>query len=233
LDLTTLVLLNEVFKRLGADVSVRAIVLIGENGSFSTGDDLKESARIPKSEFAEIISLFQDVTRNLWAMPQPVVAAIGGYAFGGGLEIAAACDLRIASEDARFSLPEVNHGLVITNGSSSLLGRIVGEGRAREMVLTGDVFDAAWARESGLVNRVVPAARLTEAALALAERLASRPAGAMRSNKALLNLGFREELAGALDAEQRAIVEAFASEDAQRALKAFLERKSSQAGGAA
>ena len=123
---------------------------------------------------------------NLRRMPQPVVAAINGYALGGGCELALACDLRVAGESARFGQPEVGLGILPAAGATYRLPRIVGWGRAREMILTGRIIDAAEALRIGLVNRVVPDGRLLEEARALAATIASKAPLALRAAKMVL-----------------------------------------------
>src|SRR6202165_781461 len=179
--------LHAALEFVGRNPAVRCAVLAGEGGTFTTGDDLTETAGMDEIGFAEMIEGFQSITRALRAMAMPVIAAIEGYAVGGGLEIAAACDLRVCSEDAIFFCPEVRIGLLMSNGSSSILPRLIGAGRTRELVLTGRRFDAEWAERAGLVNRVVPRGKVLEAALAMAGDVAANQPAAVRMTKRLLN----------------------------------------------
>ena len=208
----------------GRNPAVAAVVLAGEGGTFTTGDDLTETAAMDAAGFAAMIGGFQSITTALRAMPMPVIAAIEGYAVGGGLEIAAACDLRVCAEDTVFFCPEVHLGLLLSNGSSSLLPRLIGSGRTRELVLTGRRFDAAWAERAGLVNRVAARGGALAEALAMAEEIAANQAGAVRTTKRLLNRVEEDELEAALGAETGAALEAFSDPAVVAALKAELER---------
>src|SRR5205823_14694938 len=178
--------------------AVAAVVLAGEGGTFTTGDDLTQTAAMDEAGFAAMIGGFQSITTALRAMPMPVIAAIEGYAVGGGLEIAAACDLRVCAEDTVFFCPETHLGLLLSNGSSSLLPRLIGAGRTRELMLTGRRFDAGWAERAGLVNRVVPKGQVLEAALEMAGEVCRNRPDAVRMTKRLLNRVEETEVAAAL-----------------------------------
>ena len=208
----------------GSDELCRCAVLTGEGGTFTTGDDLTETARMDQAGFAAMIAGFQSITTALRAMPMPVIAAIEGYAVGGGLEIAAACDLRVCSEDALFFCPEVRLGLLMSNGSTAILPRLIGAGRTRELVLTGRRFDAGWAERAGLVNRVVHHGQALEAALDLALEISAGQPAAVRATKRLLNLVEDSEVERALELETHAALEAFADPEVVAGLRAELER---------
>jgi enoyl-CoA hydratase/carnithine racemase len=208
----------------GRNPAVACAVLAGEGGTFTTGDDLTETAAMDEVGFADMIGAFQSITRALRGMAMPVIAAIEGYAVGGGLEIAAACDLRVCAEDTIFFCPEVRLGLLLSNGSSSILPRLIGAGRTRELMLTGRHFDAGWAERAGLVNRVVPRGKVLDAALAMAGEVAANKPAAVRMTKRLLNQVEEREVADALTEETRATMEAFADPAVAAALKAELER---------
>jgi enoyl-CoA hydratase/carnithine racemase len=216
--------LRSALEFVGRNPAVGCAVLAGEGGTFTTGDDLTETAGMDETGFLAMIDGFQSITRALRGMAMPVIAAIEGYAVGGGLEIAAACDLRVCSEDAIFFCPEVRLGLLMSNGSSSILPRLIGAGRTRELMLTGRRFDAGWAERAGLVNRVVARGEVLAAALAMAGEVAANQAGAVRITKRLLNQVEDREVDEALAAETRAAREAFADPAVAAALKAELER---------
>lgn len=175
-------------------------------------------------DFKVMIDGFQAITIGLRSMPQPVIAAIEGYAVGGGLEIAAACDMRVCAEDSIFFCPEVRLGLLMSNGSSGLLPRLIGSGRTRELMLTGRRFDAAWAERAGLVNRVIPRGRVVEGALEMAREVAANQPVAVRATKRLLNAIEDQEVARALESETNAILDAFADPEVVAALRTELER---------
>ncbi len=208
----------------GKNPAVACAVLVGEGGTFTTGDDLTETAAMDEAGFANMIEGFQSITVALRAMAMPVIAAIEGYAVGGGLEIAAACDLRVCAEDTIFFCPEVHLGLLLSNGSSSILPRLIGSGRTRELMLTGRRFDAAWAERAGLVNRVVPKGQVLAAALAMANEVAANQTAGVRMTKRLLNQVEEREVEAALAAETAAALEAFADPEVVLGLKAELAR---------
>ena len=224
LNPATLAALEAALGAVGADPAVACAVLAGEGGTFTTGDDLTETAAMDEAGFGAMIEGFQSITTSLRAMAMPVIAAIEGYAVGGGLEIAAACDLRVCAEDTVFFCPEVRLGLLLSNGSSSLLPRLIGAGRTRELMLTCRRFDAGWAERAGLVNRVVPRGQVLEAAMGMAEEIAANNPAAVRMTKRLLNRVEDAEVGEALAAETRATVEAFGDPAVVAALKAELER---------
>src|ERR1700728_592629 len=157
--------------RAGTD-GARVVVLAGRGRAFCSGHDLKEQLP-PETVLATRLRVeqIQDVTRAIRRFPGPVIAAVHGYALGAGCEFALGCDLVVAAEDAQFGFPEVSVGLSVTGGISRLLPLLVGPVRAKELVLLGDQFDAAAARDLGLVNRVVPAGEHQRAAGELAARL--------------------------------------------------------------
>jgi enoyl-CoA hydratase/carnithine racemase len=175
--------------------------------------------------FADMIEGFQSITRALRAMAMPVVAAIEGYAVGGGLEIAAACDLRVCAEDTIFFCPEVRLGLLLSNGSSSILPRLIGAGRTRELMLTGRRFDAAWAERAGLVNRVVPPDQLEAAALELAGQVASSSPLTLKIGKQAFYEQIGKEQDAAYDLMGEVMSKNAMTGDAQEGMSAFLEKR--------
>jgi enoyl-CoA hydratase/carnithine racemase len=202
--------LHDALHRVGANSSVRCMVLAGEGGTFTTGDDLSETAGMDDAGIRNMIEGFQSLTVALRQMPQPVVAGIEGYAVGGALEMAAACDLRVCDEATIFFCPEVSLGLLLSNGSSSILPRLIGSGRTRELMLTGRRFDAAWAERSGLVNRVMPRGQALAGAMEMAREVAAHHPAAVRATKRLLNGVEDAEVAHALEVEVAATMELFA-----------------------
>lgn len=210
--------------RASSDPSVRAIILTGGEDAFCAGDDLRELARADSTAFEAQILDFQRVARSIRSAPQPVIAAIGGVAAGGGLEIAVDCDLRVATPNARFSCPESRWGLTITNGASVLLRELIGDGWAREMALLGETFDAEKALRIGLITRIVESGRLEEEAVNLARRFASIPSIGLHHTKALLNAD-PQPLPGTLELETRSIISAFNEGSAHRQVMEFLARR--------
>jgi enoyl-CoA hydratase/carnithine racemase len=204
-----------------ADAACRALVLTGDGDRyFSAGADLTEFPR-DVANVAESV----EMTRRLEASRLPVVAAVNGFALGGGCEIALACDLRICSETARFGQPEIKLGIMPGWGGTQRLPRLVGRGRALEMLLTGEPIDAARALECGLVTRVVPLADLRQEALALAGLLARRPPLAVAAIKRAVHAGLDRPLEDGLRREREEFVRLLGSEDAREGLSAFLEKR--------
>lgn len=208
----------------GADQEVRVVVLAGEGGTFTTGDDLSETARLDDAGFAAMIEGFQSITRALRGLPQPVVAAVNGWAVGGGLEIAANCDIRVVGEATRFFCPEVGFGLLMSNASSLVLPRLIGDGNARYLMLSGRRFDAGWAERVGFAQVVVPEDHVLETALELAHDIAQANPEAVRATKRLFNIVEDKLVESTLDAETDALLRAFRRPEVTAALRAELER---------
>jgi enoyl-CoA hydratase/carnithine racemase len=224
LDPAMLDLLLGTVRAIAGDDSVRAIVLTGGQRAFTTGEDLVTAAGLSEGEMRAQAGQFQELATALRFAPQPVIAAVGGYAYGGGLEIAVNCDLRIAGDNARFACPEVEWSLTLSNGSSVLLRRLIGEGWTRELLLFGTVFDAADALRVGLVTRVVPIYDLEAQAVALAHKAAGYAREAVRLTKQLLNADPRP-WPETLDAEAEAVLEGFGNDELQQRLRSFAERR--------
>jgi enoyl-CoA hydratase/carnithine racemase len=199
----------------------RALVLTGDGDRyFSAGADLTEFPRD-----ADDVTASAEVTRRLEASRLPVVAAVNGYALGGGCEIALACDLRVCSENARFGQPEITLGIMPGWGGTQRLPRLLGRGRALEMLLTGEQIDSARALEWGLVTRVVPAGDLRKTAVSLANLIATRPPLAVAAIKRAVRAGLDGSLEDGLLREQEEFARLLATEDAREGLAAFREKR--------
>lgn len=157
--------------------------------------------------------------------PKPVIAMINGFCLGGGMEFALACDLRIASDRAKLGQPEINLGIIPGGGGTQRLTRLVGEGKAMELILTGDLIDAAQAKTIGLVNEVVPAAELRNHVVALASRIAEKSPIALRMAKEAVKTASRTNLREGLDRETDLFSLTFGSEDKAEGVRAFLEKR--------
>ncbi|HEV2676768.1 MAG TPA: enoyl-CoA hydratase/isomerase family protein [Aliidongia sp.] len=201
--------LNHALEAADRDPAIRAIVLTGAGRAFCSGDDLKDFGTQAADEpgTRAYIERIQDVTRNLVLGDTPIIGAIRGWAVGGGLEWVINCDFAIAAEGTRFFFPEIAWGVFVTGGVSELLPRLVGLQRARELIMLGERFDAAQAREWGLVYKVVPDATLRDEALNLARRIAALPVGPVRDLRRIL--ARRDALAPAMAAETDATVRGF------------------------
>jgi enoyl-CoA hydratase/carnithine racemase len=182
-----------------ANSGARAVVLAGRGRAFCAGHDLKEP--VPDGDSRARLDRLQDVTRRLRTLPQPVIAAVHGYAIGAGAEFALGCDLILAAEDAVFAFPEVSLGLSVTGAASRLLPMLVGPLKAKELVLLGERVDGKAAHGIGLVNAAVPADELMDRAIAWATKIAGHPAEAATMAKRALDSGLDGTLEGALELE--------------------------------
>jgi enoyl-CoA hydratase len=210
-----------------SDTSVRAIVVNGEGKAFSAGADITEfSALGGPAEFSEFIGLLGAAIDALATCPKPSVAALHGVALGGGLELALACDVRVAEEGTRLGVPEINLGLLPGAGGTVRLPRMVPPPVARRMLLTGEPIFADEALRYGLVAEVVPAGCAFDSALAQAVKLAVLPPLALAAAKRLLGAGPGLPEATALELERQRVSMLFASDDRVEGLAAFLEKRS-------
>lgn len=217
--------LVEALRELDAHPDVRVIVLTGAGDkAFVAGADIEEFAGRTTTDqwrLYERGTLYDAVDR----LEKPVLARINGYCFGGGLELALACDLRIASERAGFGQTEINIGLIPGGGASQRLPRLVGPGAAMRLALTGDTIDAHEAHRIGLVDEVVPHPRLAARTSEIAGRIASKPAGAVRLAKAAVKAAARLPLDEGTRYEQALFALAMGSEDKEEGVRAFLEKR--------
>lgn len=224
LDLATVREMADAVAALTADKTFGAIVITGAGGAvFVSGADINDiRARKRNDGLAAINStLFSAIDK----CPKVTIAAVNGLALGGGCELALACDLRIAASHARFGQPETGLGIIPGAGATQRLPRIVGLGRAKHLILTGEAIDAQKALEWGLVSQVVPAEELETQALALAERVLSRGPLAIRLAKLALNASARVDLDSGLLIETLAQAICFESADKQEGTAAFLEKR--------
>jgi len=214
------------FDELEADETARAIILTGAGGHFSAGGDVKTMVKrhTAAEGRARVESLNRFVLR-LFNFPKPTIAMVDGFAVGAGCNIALGCDIVLASDRARFGEVFAKIGLVPDGGGTWLLPRLVGLAKAKELVFTADIIDAAEALRIGLVNRVVPAPELEATTRALAARIAAGPPGTLALAKSLLNRGTTTELAAALELEAFAQGQAITSEDHAEGVRAFLEKR--------
>lgn len=204
------------------DAELRAVILSGRGAAFCTGADLKERAGMSRAEITAFLDELGEALLRIDRFPRPVIAALHGHVLGGGLELALACDFRVASEDAVLGLPEVALGVIPGAGGTQRLTRLLGEGRAKAMIVRAQRWDAARALREGLVHEV--AADAPKAALALAEELA---AGAPIAIAAALEAidGASASLEEGLVLERRNYLRTLATEDRTEALAAFAERR--------
>jgi enoyl-CoA hydratase len=226
LNAATIAELGQAFDALGADETVRAIVLTGAGEkSFVAGADINELAVQTPVQGKEHAAAGQRVFDRIEALGKPVIAAINGFALGGGCELAMACTLRIAADTARLGQPEINLGLLPGYGGSQRLPRLVGRGVALELLLTGDMISAARAFEIGLVNRVVPAADLLAEARKLAGVLAGKAPVAVRYILEAVHHGAELPLTDAQHVEATLFGLVASTDDMREGTRAFLEKR--------
>jgi enoyl-CoA hydratase/carnithine racemase len=207
-----------------ADPAIKCFVITGSDRAFAAGADIKEMA--PKS-YADVFR--EDfITRNwerVTRCRKPVIAAVAGYALGGGCELAMMCDFVIAAENARFGQPEITLGVSPGAGGTQRLPRFVGKAKAMDMVLTGRMMDAAEAERAGLVSRVVPLDKLMDEAMAAAQTIAALSPNAVMLTKEMVNAAFETPLAQGIKLERRLFHSLFAFEDQKEGMAAFLEKR--------
>ena len=226
MTLTTLQELDVVVQQLSASAEVRAVIITGAGEkAFIAGGDIAMLRELGPVEARELALLAPGICTAIEQSSKPFIAAVNGYALGGGCELAMSCDIRIAAEHARFGQPEVNIGTLPGFGGSQRLPRLVGKGRALEMILTGEMIDAQEAWRIGLVNKVVPQAELMNAARSLAARLAGKSRMALKLCKEVVTNGLEMDLQRACSYEADLFALSFATADQQEGMAAFLEKR--------
>jgi enoyl-CoA hydratase len=226
LNAATLTELGEAFRALQADASVRVVILTGAGEkAFVAGADINELATLTPDAGKAHAGLGQGVFNVIEQLGKPVIAAVNGFALGGGCELAMACTVRLAADTATFGQPEVKLGLTPGFAGTQRLPRLVGKGRALELVLGGGMIDAAEAFRIGLANRVVPAASLLDEARALAQAWAANAPVAMRYSMEAVAHGLETSCAEGCFVEASLFGLAFATEDMREGTRAFLEKR--------
>ena len=208
---------------LDADPGIGAIIITGSAKAFAAGADIKEMATLSFSEVFE--ADFFAAWSRLAAVRTPLIAAVAGYALGGGCELAMMCDVLIAADTAKFGQPEIKLGVLPGMGGSQRLTRAIGKAKAMDMILTGRTIDAAEAERSGLVSRVVPAGDLLTEATAVATAISQMSRSASRMAKEAVNRAFESSLAEGLIYERRLFHSAFATDDQSEGMAAFSEKR--------
>jgi enoyl-CoA hydratase/carnithine racemase len=211
--------LRDVARELETDADLKAVVVTGSEKALAAGADINEFGSA--ADAAAISTAFRAAFDAVAAIPRPVIAAIRGFALGGGLELALACDLRIAGESARLGQPEILLGIIPGAGGTQRLPRLVGPARAKEMIWSGRQVPAAEALAIGLVDRVAPADDVERVAMEWASELASGAVVAMGLAKRAIDRGLDMDLASGLDAEREAFIEVFETEDAATGVRSF------------
>lgn len=210
-----------------ADNSVRAVIIWGGPKVFAAGADIGSMTT------ATTIEIYNRHTNaNMWdeaaAMSKPTIAAIAGYALGGGCELAMACDFRIAAENAKFGQPEINLGIIPGAGGTQRLPRLVGVTKAKEMIMTGEPINAEEAYRIGLINKIVPNDTLLDEAKTFARKITNKSPFAVQMAKAAVDSGIDQSLDAAMQIEHLAFAACFATEDQKEGTSAFIEKRKPQ-----
>ncbi|MBI5000399.1 MAG: enoyl-CoA hydratase/isomerase family protein [Euryarchaeota archaeon] len=238
--------LSETLSKIEKDHSVRCMVLTGAGRAFVAGADISEMSAMDPHAALEFARLGQGVLDRIQHLHVPVIAAVNGFALGGGTEIAIACDIRIASEAAKFGQPEVNLAVIPGFGGTQRLARLIGPGKAKELIFTGDMIDHAMALQVGLVQMVVPGykkdasgaplkdekgkpvqdnAPVVSASMEMARKIAGKGPDAIKMAKKSINEGLDMTLAKGLEIEAKNFSALFATEDQKEGMKAFLDKR--------
>jgi enoyl-CoA hydratase/carnithine racemase len=215
--------LADAARQAGASDEIRAVILYGGEKVFAAGADIKQMAEADYAAMADRAGHLQAALNLVAGLPKPVVAAITGYALGGGMELALAADFRVAGEGARLGQPEILLGVIPGGGGTQRLPRLVGPARAKDIVFTGRMVPAAEAHAIGLVDLVVPDASVYEAARDMVKRYASGPALALRAAKQAIDHGLDVDLATGLEIERLHFAALFATEDQKAGMRSFIE----------
>jgi len=226
LNAATIYELDKMFDELGANSAVKAVIVTGSGEkSFVAGADITEMQSMSAIEGRNWGKLAQAVFNKIENLPKPVIAAVNGFALGGGCELSMACDIRIASEKAKFGQPEVSLGIPPGFGGTQRLPRLVGKGRAKEMLFTGDMIDAAEACKIGLANKVVAPEELMNTAKAMAQKIMSRAPVAVQVCKSAVNEGLDVDLESGIAYEAEIFGLCFATDDQKEGMTAFVEKR--------
>jgi enoyl-CoA hydratase len=220
--------LGDVFSRVDGAEDVRAAVLTGAGKAFVAGADISQMKDLTTDEGREMMKKGQAVMNLIENIDKPVIAAINGFALGGGCELAMACDVRLASDKAKFGQPEVNLGIMPAFGGTQRLPRLVGKGTAKYLIFGAEMIDAAEALRIGLVQKVFPADALLAEAEKYARLVASKSPIGVKMAKRAINAGINLDLASGVAFELEAYVSVSASEDRREGMAAFLEKRPAQ-----
>ena len=209
-----------------ADHSVKVVIITGAGEkALAAGADITEMANLTPVEVHTFCQNSLIAFSKIENLGKPVIASINGLCLGGGTELTLACDFRIAADTAKFGQPEINLGIIPGAGGTQRLPRLIGTARAKELIFLGDIIDATTALNIGLVNKVVPLSSLREETVKFANKLATKPAVAMKMAKASINTGMSLDITSALTLEIQNFILAFASDDGKEGISAFMEKR--------
>ncbi len=226
LNLATLTELKDVVEKIAVDKAVQVVIITGAGEkSFVAGADIVEMSTKNAVEGRVWGQVGQNIFTEIENLPQPVIAAVNGFALGGGCELACACDIRYASENAKFGQPEVGLGITPGFGGTQRLTRVVGRGHAKELIYTASIIDAQEALRIGLVNKVVPQAELMDAVMKLAKTITKKAPVAVQLAKAAINRGINCDVVTGISYEAEVFGLCFATADQKEGMKAFIEKR--------
>ncbi|MFT9497548.1 short-chain-enoyl-CoA hydratase [Anaerosolibacter sp.] len=217
--------LNIAIEQVAKDPEIYVLILTGEGKAFVAGADISEMKNMTAEEGRKFGELGLKLFRKIELMEKPVIAAINGFALGGGCELAMSCDIRIAGDRAKFGQPEVGLGITPGFGGTQRLPRLVGIAKAKEITFTGDIISAQDAEKIGLVNKVVPQEELMSEVLALANKIASMAQLAVRYSKTAINRGIEADIETGIAIEKDLFALCFATDDQKEGMTAFIEKR--------
>lgn len=217
--------LNEILTSIESDKDLRVLVISGSGRSFVAGADIKEMQAYDSLEAREYAELGLKTMKRIEDLAIPVIASVNGFALGGGCELALACEIRYASESAKFGQPEVGLGIIPGFGGSQRLARLVGLAQAKELIYTGKVIDSQEALRIGLVNRVFKNEELESESMKLADSIAKQSTSAVRYAKIAINSGIDAALANSFEYEKNLFSLSFSTQDQKKGMQAFVEKK--------
>jgi len=217
--------LSQVIQEIEEDDTVRVVILTGEGKAFIAGADIKEMEAFTAAEAKTFSKTGQLLLRRIELMEKPVIAAVNGFALGGGCEMAMCCDIRIASEKAKFGQPEVNLGLIPGFAGTQRLTRLIGMAHAKELIFTADMIDAQTALQWGLITRIVAPDILLDEAKKLAQKILAKGPTAIKLAKSAINYGLQADMDTASAFESHAFSLCFATEEPAEGMRAFIEKR--------
>ncbi len=221
--------LYSLFQDIEKDADVRVVIMTGSGEkSFIAGTDITSMVSLNAAQARVFAGQAKKTCDRIYSLSKPVIAAVNGFALGGGCEVAMCADLRIASENAKFGQPEITLGIIPGSGGTQRLSRLIGMTRTKELVFTGNMIDANAALTMGLVNKVVPQANLMNEAKELAKRIIRNSGIALTLAKIAINSGVNVDLTTGLDIELQCFAQCFATEDQKEGMKAFIEKRKPQ-----
>ena len=218
--------MQELLNSYWSDDSVAAVIVTGAGEkAFVAGADIPELAELDAQSGTELAANGLNLMKTIQNFPKPVIAAVNGFALGGGCELALACDIRLVSEKAKFGQPEVNLGIIPGYGGTQRLPRLVGRGKAIQIILTGDIIGAAEAHRIGLADEIYPPGQLMDKALAMASTIAGKAPVAIKMAKECVNRGIEVDLVAGCDLEKADFGSLCGTEDKNEGMKAFMDRR--------